>query len=168
MHCRLLHYFAFSVTLCPNFCQSGHWPAVITFRSGEAKKCRFFSTFHFCNLLDCDSVKNSFQSNSIWFVLCKYLKEFTASALRIPIWFPSRNHFLNLQSQLENILIYISALKGNLFKHELISKNCNHRKSGEGSGDPGGNSSSIEEWQPLCQSVKVLAYKWCDNIIARP
>ena len=51
-------------------------------------------------------MKNPFQSNSIWFVLCKYLKEFTASALRIPIWFPSRNHFLNLQSQLENILIF--------------------------------------------------------------
>ena len=67
---------------------------------------QIFSTFHFCNLLDCDSVKNPFQSNSIWFVLCKYLKEFTASALRIPIWFPSRNHFLNLQSQLENILIF--------------------------------------------------------------
>ena len=67
---------------------------------------QFFFTFHFCNLLDCDSVKNPFQSNSIWFVLCKYLKEFTASALRIPIWFPSRNHFLNLQSQLENILIF--------------------------------------------------------------
>ena len=67
--------------------------------------------------------------------------------------------------------INFSELKGNLFKHGLIwRKNCNHTKRGEGSGDPGGNSSSIEElWrQPLCQSVKGLAYKWCNNIIARP
>ena len=49
------------------------------------------------------NMNNPFQSNSIWFVLCKYLKEFTASALEILFGFHHEITFwtCNLKSRTE-------------------------------------------------------------------